>query len=207
MFASGEVDSIALIRTIVRPRRFSSDPTLAARSARDGSCPNSRLSSSRAASSSRRWRRTPRGQASLRSASIMAPRMRRSANVSNLMPRASSKRCAASMSPMTPSWTRSPMSIEWGIVAATRRASCSTKGMLAITRGFSETNLGAHECDLRRHVRQPRYQRDESARIPVQSRDATRSKSLFPQATWMRVIRRCPRHAAGVEIARKSPNH
>ena len=97
--------------------------------------PSSRRSSSRAASSSRRWRRTPRGQASLRSASIMAPRMRRSAKVSNLMPRASSKRCAASIRPMTPSWTRSPMSIECGMVAATRRASCSTNGMLATTRG------------------------------------------------------------------------
>jgi hypothetical protein len=32
------------------------------------------------------------------------------------------------------------------------------------------TNLGAHECDLRRHVRQPRYQRGESAGIPVQLR-------------------------------------
>ena len=45
-------------------------------------------SRSRAASSSRRTRRTPRGHASLRSASIIAPRMRRSAKVSNLMPRA-----------------------------------------------------------------------------------------------------------------------
>ena len=77
---------MALIRTMVRPSRFSSDPILAARSASDGSHPSSRRSSSRAASSSRRWRRTPRGQASLRSASIIAPRMRRSANVSNLMP-------------------------------------------------------------------------------------------------------------------------
>ena len=30
----------------------------------------------------------------------------------------------------------------WGIVAATRRASCSTNGMLAITRGFSEPIWG-----------------------------------------------------------------
>jgi hypothetical protein len=49
---------------------------------------------------------------SLRSASIMAPRMRRSAKVSNLIPRDSSKRSAASINPMTPSWMRSPMSIE-----------------------------------------------------------------------------------------------
>ena len=84
---SGDVDSMVLMRTMVRPRRFSSVPTLAARSASDGSQPSSRRSASRAASSSRRWRRTPRGQASLRSASIMAPRTRRSAKVSNLMPR------------------------------------------------------------------------------------------------------------------------
>jgi len=38
------------------------------------------------------------------------------------------------------------------------------------------TNLGAHECDLRRHVRQPRYQRDESTRIPVQRREEFCSK-------------------------------
>jgi len=38
------------------------------------------------------------------------------------------------------------------------------------------TNLGAHACDLRRHVRQPRYQRDESTRIAVQRRDGIRSK-------------------------------
>ena len=73
---------------MVRPRRFSSEPTFAARSASDGSWPSSRRSVSRAASSSRRWRRTPRGHASRRSASIIAPRTRRSANVSNLMPRA-----------------------------------------------------------------------------------------------------------------------
>ena len=134
LLASGEVDSMVLMRTMVRPSRFSSDPTLAARSASDGSHPSSRRSSSRAASSSRRWRRTPRGHASLRSASIIAPRTRRSAKVSNLMPRASSKRWAASISPITPSWTRSPISIEWGIVAATRRASCWTNGIAATTR-------------------------------------------------------------------------
>jgi len=38
--------------------------------------------------------------------------------------------------------------------------------------------LGAHECDLRRHVRQPRYQRDESTRIPVQLRAAVTCKLL-----------------------------
>ena len=90
---------MVLMRTIVRLRRFSSDPTRAARSAIDGSCPSSRRSASRAASSSRRWRRTPRGHASRRSASIIAPRTRRSANVSNLMPRSSSNRCAASIRP------------------------------------------------------------------------------------------------------------
>ena len=42
-------------------------------------------------------------------------------------------------------------------------------------------NLGAHECDLRRHVRQPRYQHGESTRIPVQSRDVSRSKLLHSQ--------------------------
>ena len=78
----------------------------------EGSQPFVRRSSSRAASSSRRTRRTPRGQASRRRASIMAPRTRRSAKVSNLMPRLSSKRRAASISPITPSCTRSPMSIE-----------------------------------------------------------------------------------------------
>ena len=126
--ASGEVDSIVLMRTMVLPRRVSSEPTRAARSASDGSAPSSRRSASRAASSSRRMRRTPRGHASRRSASIMAPRTRRSANVSNLMPRCSSNRCAASIRPIMPSCTRSPMSIECGIVAATRRASDSTNG-------------------------------------------------------------------------------
>jgi len=38
--------------------------------------------------------------------------------------------------------------------------------------------LGAHECDLRRHVRQPRYQRGESTRIPVQQRDEAACKLL-----------------------------
>ena len=42
--ASGEVDSIVLIRTIVRLRRFSSIPSLAARSAIEGSYPSSRRS-------------------------------------------------------------------------------------------------------------------------------------------------------------------
>ena len=78
---------MVLMRTMVRPRRASSDPTRAAMSASDGSAPSSRRSCSRAASISRRWRRTPRGQASRRSASIIAPRTRRSAKVSNLMPR------------------------------------------------------------------------------------------------------------------------
>jgi hypothetical protein len=40
------------------------------------------------------------------------------------------------------------------------------------------TCLGAHECDLRRHVRQPRYQGGESTRIPVQRRDRFRCKLL-----------------------------
>ena len=122
------------MRTMVRPSRFSSVPTFAARSDSDGSWPSSRRSVSRAASSSRRTRRTPRGQASRRSASIIAPRIRRSANVSNLMPRPSSKRWAASIKPITPSCTRSPTSIEWGIVDAMRRASASTKGRPATTR-------------------------------------------------------------------------
>ena len=52
--ASGDVASIVLMRTMVRLRRFSSDPTRAASSAMDGSCPSSRRSDSRAASSSRR---------------------------------------------------------------------------------------------------------------------------------------------------------
>ena len=131
---SGDVDSMVLMRTMVRPRRASSEPTRLARSASDGSAPSSRRSSSRAVSSSRLWRRTPRGQASRRSASIIAPRTRRSAKVSNLMPRPSSKRAAASMRPSTPSCTRSPSSIEWGIDEATRRASDSTKGRLAAMR-------------------------------------------------------------------------
>ncbi|HVQ17208.1 MAG TPA: hypothetical protein VMS40_26570 [Vicinamibacterales bacterium] len=38
--------------------------------------------------------------------------------------------------------------------------------------------LGAHECDLRRHVRQLRYQRGESTRIPVQLRDEGTCNSL-----------------------------
>ena len=42
--ASGEVDSMVLMRTMVRLRRFSSEPTLAARSASDGSQPSSRRS-------------------------------------------------------------------------------------------------------------------------------------------------------------------
>jgi hypothetical protein len=52
--ASGEVDSIVLMRTMVRLSRYSSEPTLAARSASDGSHPSSRRNVSRAASSSRR---------------------------------------------------------------------------------------------------------------------------------------------------------
>jgi len=131
---NGDVDSIVLMRTIVLPRRFSSEPIACARSASDGSCPSDARNFSRAASSSRRTRRTPRGHASLRSASIMAPRMRRSANVSNLIPRESSKRCAASIRPITPSWTRSLRSIECGIVAAIRRARASTNGSPASTR-------------------------------------------------------------------------
>jgi hypothetical protein len=77
-----------------------------------------------------------------RSASIIAPRTRRSAKVSNLIPRASSKRCAASIRPSTPSWTRSPMSIEFGIDAAMRRASASTNGMPATTRRFWLAAMG-----------------------------------------------------------------
>jgi len=80
--------------------------------------------------------RTPRGHASLRSASIIAPRIRRSAKVSNLMPRPSSKRSAASIRPMTPSWTRSLRSIECGMVAAMRRANASTNGRPVSTRVF-----------------------------------------------------------------------
>ncbi|OFW39467.1 MAG: hypothetical protein A3J29_21775 [Acidobacteria bacterium RIFCSPLOWO2_12_FULL_67_14b] len=146
---NGDVDSMVLMRTMVLPRRFSSDPISTARSASDGSCPSDRRSFSRAASSSRRTRRTPRGHASLRSASIMAPRMRRSAKVSNLMPRESSKRCAASMRPITPSCTRSLRSIECGIVAAIRRASASTKGMPASTRSVFSLGrfiLGCLRC-------------------------------------------------------------
>ena len=133
----GDVDSMVLMRTIVLPRRFSSEPTSCARSASEGSWPSETRSFSGAASSSRRTRRTPRGQASLRSASIMAPRMRRSAKVSNLMPRESSKRWAASMRPITPSCTRSLRSIEWGMVAAIRRAKASTNGIPASTRGLT----------------------------------------------------------------------
>ena len=65
-----------------------------------------------------------------------APLTRRSANVSNLMPRSSSKRWAASIRPSTPSCTRSPMSIEFGIDAAMRRASASTNGRPATMRRF-----------------------------------------------------------------------
>ena len=93
-WAIGDVDSMVLILTIVRSSRDSSAPTRLARSASVGSPPSSRRSASRAASSSRRTRRTPRGHASRRSASIIAPRTRRSAKVSNLMPRPSSNRCA-----------------------------------------------------------------------------------------------------------------
>ena len=39
LFANGEVDSIALMRTIVRPSRFSSEPIFVARSASDGLTP------------------------------------------------------------------------------------------------------------------------------------------------------------------------
>ena len=127
---------MVLMRTIVFSSRFSSEPISAARSASDGSCPSEFRSFSRAASSSRRTRRTPRGQASLRNASIIAPRMRRSAKVSNLIPRPSSKRWAASIRPMTPSWTRSLRSTECGMVDAMRRASASTKGSPASTRRF-----------------------------------------------------------------------
>ncbi len=130
------------MRTMVRPSRFSSVPTFLARSASDGSWPSSRRSVSRAASSSRLTRRTPRGQASRRSASIIAPRMRRSANVSNLMPRLSSNRWAASINPMTPSCTRSPTSIEWGIVDAMRRASASTKGSPLTMRRLWAAGIG-----------------------------------------------------------------
>ena len=129
-FAIGDVDSIVLMRRIVRSSRGTSEPTRLARSASVGSAPSSRRNCSRAASSSRRTRRTPRGHASRRSASIIAPRTRRSANVSNLMPRPSSNRCAASISPITPSCTRSPRSIECGMVEAMRRASDSTNGRL-----------------------------------------------------------------------------
>jgi len=138
-FENGDVDSIVLMRTMVLPSLFSSEPIACARSASDGSWPSDARSFSRAASSSRRTRRTPRGHASLRSASIIAPRIRRSANVSNLMPRESSKRCAASINPITPSWTRSLKSIEWGIVAAMRLASASTKGKPASTRAEALT--------------------------------------------------------------------
>ena len=137
-FENGDVDSIVLMRTMVLPSLFSSEPTASARSASDGSCPSVARSFSRAASSSRRTRRTPRGQASLRSASIIAPRIRRSANVSNLIPRESSKRWAASIKPITPSWTRSLRSIECGMVAAMRRASASTNGNPASTRWVGE---------------------------------------------------------------------
>ncbi len=142
---------MVLMRTITLPRRSSSEPTAAARSASEGSWPRVARSRSRAASSSRRTRRTPRGQASLRSASIIAPRTRRSAKVSNLIPRDSSKRRAASISPSTPSCTRSPRSMEWGIVAATRRASASTNGRLFSTRGFTVSASCSAVMTLRLH--------------------------------------------------------
>ena len=50
IYESGYVDSIVLMRTIVRPSRASSEPTRAARSASDGSAPSSRRNCSRAAS-------------------------------------------------------------------------------------------------------------------------------------------------------------
>ena len=75
----------------------------------------------------RATRRTPRGQASRRRASIIAPRTRRSAKVSNLMPRLSSKRWAASIRPITPSWTGLPSNLDscssligWWVPSATR---------------------------------------------------------------------------------------
>ena len=72
--ASGDVSSIVLIRTMVRPSCVSSVPRCFARSESDGSQPRSCRSFSRAVSISRRMRRTPRGQASRRRASIIAPR-------------------------------------------------------------------------------------------------------------------------------------
>src|SRR2546423_8196070 len=58
------------------------------------------------------------------------------------MPRASSKRFAASIRPRTPSCTRSEMSIEFGIDAAMRRASDSTKGNPATIRRFWLAAIG-----------------------------------------------------------------
>jgi hypothetical protein len=80
-FASGEVASIALMRTMVRLRRFSSEPSFAARSASDGSQPSSRRSVLAGSLELATLPAHARGHASLRSASIIAPRMRRSANV------------------------------------------------------------------------------------------------------------------------------
>ena len=132
--ASGEVDSMMLMRLMVRPSDASSVPMWLARSDSDGSPPSSFRSFWRAVSSSRRTRRMPRGQAPRRNASIMAPRTRRSANVSNLMPRASSNLSTASIKPSIPSWTRSPRSIECGIEAARRRAIAPTNGTPASMR-------------------------------------------------------------------------
>src|SRR5207244_814810 len=81
-----------------------------------------------------RRQRIDRRHHALLGLAALVGRVRRSANVSNLMPRPSSKRWAASIKPITPSCTRSPTSIEWGIVDAMRRASASTKGRPATTR-------------------------------------------------------------------------
>ena len=154
LLARGEVDSIALMRTMVRPRRFSSEPTFAARSARTVrvpipvSAPRARL-------------RAPALPANSSRPGILAQR------VNHGSPNATfSKRleldAARLVKPVRcvdePNHTildKISMSIEWGIVAATRRA-LFYKGNAGNNARILRTNLGAHECDLRRHVRQPR---------------------------------------------------
>src|SRR4030095_4900315 len=71
------------------------------------------------------------------------------------------------------------MSIECGMVAATRRASCSTKGMPARIRGFSETLCESMCHDLRAAVRQLRYHTAESRCLLEIGTARSRVKCVF----------------------------
>ena len=113
---------MVVMRTIVRPSRASSEPMRAARSASDGS--GTELAPQLLA---RGFELTPLAAHSTRPRVATQGVDHRATdaalgNVSNLMPRSSSKRHAASINPSMPSCTRSPSSIECGIEAATLRA-------------------------------------------------------------------------------------